>query len=151
MLNPGDISLVPDPVLPGLSQQQHVRRGRRLHDAAGAGLGFRPDLDAIPADVSTRARLMFLNYPNNPTGGDGRPGLLREGGRLGQAAQPRRSPRTPAYNEMYFEAPAPSLLQVPGAKDVGIEFHSLSKTFNMTGWRVGFAVGDAESSPPWAR
>ena len=105
-------------------------------------LGFRPDLAAIPADTWGRARLLFLNYPNNPTGGtadlaffEDVVGRAREHGLV--VAQDA------AYNEMYFERPAPSLLQVPGAKDVAVEFHSLSKTFNMTGWRVGFAIGGA--------
>ncbi|MEJ7639269.1 MAG: aminotransferase class I/II-fold pyridoxal phosphate-dependent enzyme [Singulisphaera sp.] len=68
VLNPGEISLVPDPATP-LPEQQPLRRGRHLHDAAGAVPGVPPDLQAIPPDVYKRARLMFLNYPNNPTGG----------------------------------------------------------------------------------
>ena len=142
MLNPGEISLVPDPCYP-------VYRSSSLFAGADVytmplepSLGFRPDLDAIPADVYKRARLMFLNYPNNPTGGtadlpffESVVDLAREHDLV--IAQDA------AYNEMYFGRPAPSLLQVPGAKDVAIEFHSLSKTFNMTGWRVGFAIGGA--------
>ena len=105
-------------------------------------LGFRPDLDAIPADVYTLARLMFLNYPNNPTGGTADLPFFEKVVELARAHNFVIA-QDAAYNEMYFEQPAPSILQVPGAKDVAIEFHSLSKTFNMTGWRVGFAIGGA--------
>jgi LL-diaminopimelate aminotransferase len=142
VLNPGEISLVPDPCYP-------VYRSSSLFAGADVytmplepGLSFRPDLDAIPHDVFTRARLVFLNYPNNPTGATADlaffekvVGLARTHGLV--IAQDA------AYNEMYFETPPPSLLQVPGAKEVSVEFHSLSKTFNMTGWRVGFAIGGA--------
>jgi LL-diaminopimelate aminotransferase len=143
VLNPGDVSLVPDPCYP-------VYRGSSLFAGAEIytmplepGLGFRPDFHAIPAEVYTRARLMFLNYPNNPTAGTADLAFFEQAVALAQEhgfiiAQDA------AYNEMYFDdKPAPSILQVPGAKDVAVEFHSLSKTFNMTGWRVGFAVGGA--------
>jgi LL-diaminopimelate aminotransferase len=105
-------------------------------------LGFRPDLDAIPADVYTRSRLLFLNYPNNPTGGTVDLAFYQRVVDLARANNLVIA-QDAAYNEMYYEQPAPSLLQVPGAKDVAVEFHSLSKTFNMTGWRVGFAIGGA--------
>ncbi|MCA1684876.1 MAG: aminotransferase class I/II-fold pyridoxal phosphate-dependent enzyme, partial [Planctomycetia bacterium] len=142
VLNPGDISLVPDPCYP-------VYRSSSLFAGADVytmplepSMGFRPDLDAIPADVFTRARLMFLNYPNNPTGGTADPNFFRQVVDLARAHNLVLA-QDAAYNEMYFDTPAPSLLQVPGAKDVAVEFHSLSKTFNMTGWRVGFAIGGA--------
>ncbi len=105
-------------------------------------LGFRPDLDAIPADVYTRARLLFLNYPNNPTGGTADLPFFEKVVGLARAHNLVIA-QDAAYNEMYFDQPAPSILQVPGAKDHAVEFHSLSKTFNMTGWRVGFAIGGA--------
>jgi LL-diaminopimelate aminotransferase len=106
------------------------------------GLGFLPDLDAIPADVYTRSRLLFLNYPNNPTGGTADLPFFQKVVDLARAHNLVIA-QDAAYNEMYYEQPAPSLLQVPGARDVAIEFHSLSKTFNMTGWRIGFAIGGA--------
>ena len=86
--------------------------------------------------------LMFLNYPNNPTGGTADLRFFEKVVELARA-QNFVIAQDAAYNEMFFEQPAPSILQVPGAKDVAIEFHSLSKTFNMTGWRVGFAIGGA--------
>jgi LL-diaminopimelate aminotransferase len=142
VLNPGEISLVPDPCYP-------VYRSSSLFAGADVytmplepSLGFRPDLQAIPADVYKRARLMFLNYPNNPTGGTADLPFFES---VVERAREHDLviAQDAAYNEMTFGRPAPSLLQVPGAKDVAIEFHSLSKTFNMTGWRVGFAIGGA--------
>ncbi len=85
---------------------------------------------------------MFLNYPNNPTGGTADLAFFEKVVELARAHNFVIA-QDAAYNEMYFEHAAPSILQVPGAKDVAIEFHSLSKTFNMTGWRVGFAIGGA--------
>ena len=85
---------------------------------------------------------MFLNYPNNPTGGTADLPFFESVVELAREHDLVIA-QDAAYNEMYFGHPAPSLLQVPGAKDVAIEFHSLSKTFNMTGWRVGFAIGGA--------
>jgi LL-diaminopimelate aminotransferase len=142
VLNPGEISLVPDPCYP-------VYRSSSLFAGADVytmplepSLGFRPDLQAIPPDVYKRARLMFLNYPNNPTGGTADLPFFQSVVDLANEHDLVIA-QDAAYNEMTFGHLAPSLLQVPGAKDVAIEFHSLSKTFNMTGWRVGFAIGGA--------
>ncbi len=142
VLNPGDISLVPDPCYP-------VYRSSSLFAGADVytmplepAIGFRPDLDAIPADVYTRARLLFLNYPNNPTGGTADLPFFDKVVSLAHAHNLVIA-QDAAYNEMYFDRPAPSILEIPGARDHAVEFHSLSKTFNMTGWRVGFAIGGA--------
>ena len=140
VLNPSEISLVPDPCYPVYRSASQFAGADVYTMPLEASLGFPPDLDAIPADVYSLARLMFLNFPNNPTGGTADLPYFAKVVELANAhgfvvAQDA------AYNEMYFEQPAPSILQVPGAKDVAIEFHSLSKTFNMTGWRVGFAIG----------
>jgi LL-diaminopimelate aminotransferase len=142
VLNPGDISLVPDPCYP-------VYRSSSLFAGADvytmpleASLGFRPDLDAIPLDVYARARLLFLNYPNNPTGGTADLPFFEKVLNLAETHNLVIA-QDAAYNEMYFDQPPPSLLQLPGAKERAIEFHSHSKTFNMTGWRVGFAIGGA--------
>ncbi|MFO0953515.1 MAG: LL-diaminopimelate aminotransferase [Isosphaeraceae bacterium] len=142
VLNPGDISLVPDPCYPVYRSSSMFAGADVYTMPLEPSLGFRPDLDAIPADVYSRARLMFLNYPNNPTGGTVDLPFFEK---LVTLANDHNLviAQDAAYNEMYFDTPAPSMLQVPGAKDVTVEFHSLSKTFNMTGWRVGFAVGAA--------
>lgn len=142
VLNPGDVSLVPDPCYP-VYRSSSLFVGAETHTMPLVpALGFRPDFDAIPADVWGRTRLMFLNYPNNPTGGTADLPFFQ---RVVDLAREHHLvvAQDAAYNEMYFERPAPSLLQVPGAKDLAVEFHSLSKTFNMTGWRVGFAIGGA--------
>jgi LL-diaminopimelate aminotransferase len=142
VLNPGDVSLVPDPCYPVYRSSSLFAGAEPYTMPLVPALGFRPDLDAIPADVWGRARLLFLNYPNNPTGGTADLAFFRE---VVDRAREHDLvvAQDAAYNEIYFEHPAPSLLQVPGATDVAVEFHSLSKTFNMTGWRVGFAIGGA--------
>jgi len=142
VLNPGDISLVPDPCYPVYRSGSMFAGADVYTMPLERPLGFRPDLDAVPTDVYARARLMFLNYPNNPTGGTADLAFFE---RVADLARTHNLviAHDAAYNEMSFGIPAPSMLQVPGAKDRTVEFHSLSKTFNMTGWRVGFAVGGA--------
>ncbi len=142
VLNPGDISLVPDPCYPVYRSSSNFAGADVYTMPLTAEHGFRPDLDAIPADVYARARLMFLNYPNNPTGGTADLPFFEKVVGLAQTHNLVIA-QDAAYNEMYFDQPPPSILQVAGAKDHVVEFHSLSKTFNMTGWRVGFAIGGA--------
>ncbi len=142
VLNPGDISLVPDPCYPVYRSSSMFAGADVYTMPLEPGLGFRPDLDAIPADVYTRSRLLFLNYPNNPTGGTADLPFFQKVVDLARTHNLVIA-QDAAYNEMYYDQPAPSLLQISGARDVAIEFHSLSKTFNMTGWRVGFAIGGA--------
>jgi LL-diaminopimelate aminotransferase len=141
-LNPGDISLVPDPCYPVYRSSSWFAGADVYTMPLEPSHGFRPDLDAIPADVFTRARVMFLNYPNNPTGGTADAAFYEKVVKLAHSHNLVIA-QDAAYNEMYFDEPPPSLLQIPGAKETAIEFHSLSKTFNMTGWRVGFAIGGA--------
>ncbi len=141
-LNPGEISLVPDPCYPVYRSSSMFAGADVYTMPLEPSLGFRPDLESIPTDVFTRARLMFLNYPNNPTGGTADLPFFKKVVDLAHNHELVIA-QDAAYNEMYFDTPVPSILQVPGAKDVSIEFHSLSKTFNMTGWRVGFAIGGA--------
>jgi LL-diaminopimelate aminotransferase len=106
--------------------------------------GFLPDLKAIPADVVRNARMMFLNYPNNPTG------AVAPREFLARAVEFARENgillcHDCAYSEVAFDGERPpSILSVEGAKEVAVEFHSLSKTYNMTGWRLGFAVGNRQ-------
>jgi LL-diaminopimelate aminotransferase len=143
VLNPGEMSLVPDPCYPVYRSWSLFAGAETYTMPLEPTLGFRPDLDAIPPDVWRLAKLMFLNYPNNPTGVTADLAFYR---RVVDLAREHgvTVAQDAAYNETYFDEPPASILQVPGAKDVAVEFHSLSKTFNMTGWRVGFALGGAE-------
>ncbi len=144
LVNPGQTVLVPSPGYPVYRAGTIFAGGEPyLMELTEAG-GWLPDFDAIPTEVTKHAVLMFLNYPNNPTGAV----ATREFYERAVAFAMRRNlliAQDAAYNELYLadERP-PSILEVPGARDVAIEFHSASKTFNMTGWRVGFAVGNAE-------
>jgi LL-diaminopimelate aminotransferase len=142
VLNSGDISLVPDPCYPVYRSSSMFAGADVFTMPLLAEHQFLPDLGSIPHDVYNRARLMFLNYPNNPTGGTADLAFL---GKVVDLAKANNFvvAQDAAYNEMYYETPPPSILEIPGAKDHAIEFHSLSKTFNMTGWRVGFAIGAA--------
>ncbi|MBN2583425.1 MAG: aminotransferase class I/II-fold pyridoxal phosphate-dependent enzyme, partial [Planctomycetes bacterium] len=104
---------------------------------------FLPDLDAIPADVRKRARLMFINYPNNPTSACATAEFFTKAVAFAKANDLVIA-QDAAYTELYFEEAPLSILQTPGAAEVAIELHSFSKTFNMTGWRLGWACGNAE-------
>jgi LL-diaminopimelate aminotransferase len=106
--------------------------------------GWLPDLDAIPPAVAERARVLWINYPNNPTGAVASLEFFERA-----VAFAKRHDivllHDACYTEVAYDGYRPvSMLQAPGAKDVGIEFHSLSKSYNMTGWRIGMAVGNAE-------
>ncbi|MEO6809969.1 MAG: LL-diaminopimelate aminotransferase [Isosphaeraceae bacterium] len=142
VLNPGDVSLVPDPCYPVYRSSSQFAGGEPYPMPLVPDLGFRPDLAAVPEAIWDKARLLFLNYPNNPSGGTADLAFFEEVVERAERHQVVIA-QDAAYNEMYFDAPPPSLLQVPGAKNMAVEFHSLSKTFNMTGWRVGFAIGGA--------
>jgi LL-diaminopimelate aminotransferase len=106
--------------------------------------GFLPDFERIPRDILREARLMFLNYPNNPTAAVAEKSFFEETVQLAKEYNILIC-HDCAYSEMAFDGcRPPSFLEAEDAKEVGIEFHSLSKTYNMTGWRIGFAVGNRE-------
>jgi LL-diaminopimelate aminotransferase len=105
-------------------------------------LGFRPDLERLPRKTLDSAQLLFLNYPNNPTGASADPGLFQLAVNLAHEHS-LLVVNDASYAEVLFEGPRASVLQCDRARDAAIEFHSFSKTFNMTGWRAGFAVGNA--------
>ncbi len=144
-MNPGDAALIPDPGYPVYRSATIMAEGEPIAMTLTAARGFLPDFDAIPADALHRARLLFLNYPNNPTGATADLDFFARA-----VAVARRHSlllvHDNAYSEIAFDGyRPPSILQVDGAREVAIELHSLSKSFNMTGWRVGFAVGNAEA------
>jgi LL-diaminopimelate aminotransferase len=141
VVNPGRTVLYPEPGYPVYRSAAIFAGGIPWAMRLNEERGWMPDLDAIPPDVARSAALMILNYPNNPTGALASREFLTRA-----VAFCRRHEiilaQDAAYNEMTFDEPAPSILQIPGARDVAIELHSLSKTFNMTGWRLAFAVGN---------
>ncbi len=145
VLNPGDVALIPAPGYPVYESSTIFAGGTPHVMPLSADNDFLPDLDAIPADVFAQSRLMFVNYPNNPTGATA---PLEFFERCVALAKQHNFIicSDAAYSEMYFDDndKPHSILEVPCAKDVSIEMHSLSKTFNMTGWRVGFALGNAD-------
>lgn len=145
VINPGDVGLVPTPGYP-VYHAATLFAGGSIHQMPlTEDRSFLPDLDAIPAAVLDRARLMFLNYPNNPTGAVAPLSFYEKAVALAQKHDFLICSDAP-YSETYFDASdrPPSIMQVPGAIDCSIEMHSLSKTFNMTGWRIAFAVGNAD-------
>ena len=144
-INPGDVSLVPSPGYPVYNIATLFAGGESYFMPLLKENGFLPDLHAIPAEVLRRAKVMFINYPNNPTAAVADVKFFERV--VDFAAQHGLLVcHDAAYSEVSFDGYRPaSFLQAKGAKDVGIEFHSLSKTYNMTGWRVGFAAGNREA------
>jgi LL-diaminopimelate aminotransferase len=135
------ISLVPDIYYPVHGRATGLVGGRNYLMPLRADRGFIPDLGAIPNDVLRAARILVLNYPHNPTGATAPLELFEEAVALCRRHQILLISDL-AYSELTFDGViAPSALQVPGAKDVTLEFHSFSKTFSMAGLRIGFAVG----------
>jgi LL-diaminopimelate aminotransferase len=144
LIDSGDIALVPDPAYPVYSVGTMFAGGTSYLMPLNEERGWLPDLSAIPDDVADKAKVMWLNYPNNPTGGLATLGFFEE---VVAFARKHNIPvcHDAAYSEVTFDGyVAPSFMQVPGASEVGIEFHSLSKTYNMTGWRIGMAVGNKD-------
>jgi len=143
-LNPGDVSLVPDPGYPVYNIGSILASARPFKMPLLTHNEFLPDLDAIPKDIARKAKLMFLNYPNNPTSATATIKFFEEV--VDYASENDIIVvHDNAYSEMTYDGyKAPSFLKVRGAKEVGIEMHSLSKTYNMTGWRLGFAAGNSE-------
>ncbi|MEW6738354.1 MAG: LL-diaminopimelate aminotransferase [Nitrospirota bacterium] len=143
-VNPGDVVLVPSPGYPVYPVGTLFAGGESCIMPLKEENGFLPDFKVIPEDKLKKAKLMFLNYPNNPTAAVAPEGFFKEAIELA-AKYNIIICHDAAYSEMYYDNEKPmSFLNVEGAKDVGIEFHSLSKTYNMTGWRIGFAVGNRD-------
>jgi LL-diaminopimelate aminotransferase len=142
-INPGDVVLVSSPGYPVYPIATFFAGGKNYMMPLVRENNFLPDLKAIPKNIFKKAKLMFINYPNNPTSAVANKKFYEEIIRFA-AKNNIIICHDAAYSEIYYDNQKPlSFLQIPGAKDVGIEFHSLSKTYNMTGWRIGFAVGNA--------
>jgi len=144
LINPGDIALVASPGYPVYHIGTQFAGGEPYFIDLLKENSFLPDLESIPSEVVKRAKMMFINYPNNPTAAV----ATKEFFDSVVAFADKHDIivcHDAAYSEMSYDGFKPmSFLEVDGAKSVGIEFHSLSKTYNMTGWRIGFAVGCAD-------
>lgn len=140
-LDPGDIALIPDPGYPVYGIGALLAGGEPYNMPLTAKNNFLPDLDAIPAEVAKRAKLMFVNYPNNPTGAIADDDFYQKLIAFAKEYDIIVC-HDAAYQDIAFEGYRPSsFMEHPGAKEVGIEFGSCSKSYNMTGWRIGWAVG----------
>lgn len=144
LINPGDIVLVPDPGYATYTSGGQIAGGEVISMPLKSKNDFLPDLNALPKDVAQKAKLIWLNYPNNPTGAIASRSFFED-----VVIFAKRYDLVVAHDAPYMEVCydgylAPSLLQIPGAMDVSIEFNSLSKTYNMAGWRLGMAVGNAD-------
>ena len=142
-VNPGDTVLVPSPGYPVYPVGTLFAGGTSYVMPLREENNFLPDLGRTPKNVLKKAKLMFLNYPNNPTSAGAPPEFFKEVIRIALDFNIIVC-HDASYTEIYYDEKPLSFMQIPGAKDVGIEFHSLSKTYNMTGWRIGFAVGNRE-------
>ncbi|MEA3280453.1 MAG: LL-diaminopimelate aminotransferase [Thermodesulfobacteriota bacterium] len=143
-INPGDVALVSSPGYPVYDIGVKFAGGRTYFMNLLKENNFLPDLGAIPDETAGKAKMMFINYPNNPTSAVATEGFFQEVVSFAESHNIIIC-HDAAYTEMAFDGYRPiSFLETRGAKTVGIEFHSLSKTYNMTGWRIGFAVGRAE-------
>ncbi|MCX7911376.1 MAG: aminotransferase class I/II-fold pyridoxal phosphate-dependent enzyme, partial [Dehalococcoidales bacterium] len=144
LINPGDVALVPDPAYPVYAIGTQLAGGRVYYLSLKENNGFLPSLNNIRPDVLKKARVLWINYPNNPTGAVADLEFFRrvvEFARKNDLVVCHDGP----YSEVAFDGYRPvSFLQAEGAKEVGVEFHSFSKTYNMTGWRIGMVVGNAQ-------
>jgi LL-diaminopimelate aminotransferase len=143
LIDPGDIALVPDPGYPVYAIGTMFCGGESYYMPLMEENGFLPDLDSIPAEIAKKAKVLWISYPNNPTGATAEIDFFEKVASFAKKHDIVICHDAP-YTEVAFDGYRPvSFLQAKGAMDVGIEFHSLSKTYNMTGWRVGMAVGNA--------
>ncbi len=143
VLNPGDVALIPDPGYPPYRSGTEFAGGVPYFLPLRRENGFLPDLDAIDPQVLKRAKILYVNYPNNPTGAVAPESFYRKvidfARKHGLLVV-----HDAAYSEMWYDEKPPLFLQFDGAKEVGVEFHSLTKTYNMAGWRVGWVAGNPE-------
>lgn len=144
LIDPGEVVLLPDPCYPPCRIATHLANGESYDMPLTKENNFEPRFDAIPEQILNRARLMILNYPGNPTTATVDLDFFRRAIDFGRTHGIPIA-HDSAYNMITFDGyQAPSILQVVGSKEVAVEFGSLSKTYNMTGWRIGYVVGNKE-------
>jgi LL-diaminopimelate aminotransferase len=144
LLDPGDTALVPDPCYPAYVAGVRIAGGIVESLPLLRENGFLPDLDSVPLEVARRAKMIWVNYPNNPTAAHASIDFYERLALWAQKYEVAVVSDNP-YSEICFDGYcAPSFLQVAGAKEIGVEFNSLSKAFNACGWRVGFMVGNRD-------
>lgn len=143
MLNPGEISIIPDPCYPPYLSGCIFAGGEPYRIPLTPESGFLPELEKINEKTLAKTKLIFLNYPNNPTGACANLDFLKKSIEIAKEHNIIVCYDN-AYSEIYYDEKPISVLQVKTAKDVAVEFHSLSKTFNMTGWRIGWACGNKD-------
>jgi LL-diaminopimelate aminotransferase len=142
-IEPGDLALVPDPGYPPYSLGTILAGGEPYFMPLKEENNFLPNFEAIPDRVANKAKLMWLNYPNNPTGAIASLDFFERAAHFAQKYNLAIC-HDAAYTEVAFDGyKPPSFMQIPEAKEIGVEFHSLSKTYHMTGWRIGMVVGNA--------
>jgi len=144
LIEPGDLALVPDPSYPPYFLGTILAGGEPYFMPLKEDNYFMPDFESVPGDVADKAKLMWLNYPNNPTGAIASLDFFEKAVHFAQQHDLVICHDAP-YTEVAFNGyKPPSFMQIPGAKKRGVEFHSLSKTYHMTGWRIGMMVGNAD-------
>ncbi len=144
MLDPGDVALIPDPGYTTYLMGTLIATGTPITFPLTAERGWLPDFSAIPSDVARQAKLIWLNYPNNPTGASATQRFFEEAVAWGREYDVLIA-HDNAYADVTFDGARPmSILQVPGAKDIAVELHSFSKTYNMAGFRVGMIAGNEQ-------
>ncbi len=142
-VNPGDVVLVPSPGYPVYATGTLFAGGKSHFMPLLEKNNFLPDLSRIPKKILSKTRLLFINYPNNPTAASASRSFYSSVIRLAMQYNIIVC-HDASYTEIYFGKKPLSFMQIPGAREVGVEFHSLSKTYNMTGWRIGFVVGNSK-------
>jgi LL-diaminopimelate aminotransferase len=144
-IDPNDIALVPDPAYPVYAIGTQLAGGRPYYLPLKTENGFLPDLTSVKDFILKSAKILWLNYPNNPTGAVAGLDFFQQVVEFAKKNNTLVCHDGP-YSEVAYDNYVPvSFMQADGARDIGIEFHSLSKTYNMTGWRIGMAVGNAEA------
>ena len=149
-LNPGDVALLPNPGFPMYSSTVRFAGGEPWHIPLKAENAYLPDFADIPADIARRAKMLYLNYPHNPTGAVADLAFFRRAVDFAKSNDIMIL-QDAAYSEVYRDTLPPSVFQVEGARDCAIEVYSFSKSYSATGWRLGYAVGSRDALYPLSR